>query len=67
MQTQTSSFFLILTEIQTCNERFYVRADTKEGTQEWIRTLRKAAVSISLTELAFRIRLNLSVFLQSSD
>ncbi|KAJ7375177.1 hypothetical protein OS493_001916 [Desmophyllum pertusum] len=34
-------------EIQTCNERFYVRADTKEGTQEWIRTLRKAAVNPS--------------------
>lgn len=32
-------------EIQTCNERFYVRADTKEGTEEWIRTLRKAAVN----------------------
>lgn len=36
---------MIFTEIQTCNERFYVRADTKEGMEEWIRTLRKAAVS----------------------
>lgn len=34
-------------EIQTCNERFCVRADTKEGTEEWIRTLRKAAVNPS--------------------
>lgn len=34
-------------EIQTCNERFYVRADTREGTEEWIRTLRKAAVNPS--------------------
>ncbi|XP_078358276.1 pleckstrin homology domain-containing family A member 1-like [Oculina patagonica] len=34
-------------EIQTCNDRVYVRADTKEGTQEWIRTLRKAAVDPS--------------------
>lgn len=31
-------------EIQTCSERYYVRADTKEGGEEWIRTLRKAAV-----------------------
>ena len=38
-------YLLISTEIQTCNERVYVRADTKEGTEEWIRTLRKAAVS----------------------
>lgn len=34
-------------EIQTCNERCYVRADTKEGAEEWIRTLRKAAVNPS--------------------
>lgn len=31
-------------EIQTCSHRYYVRADTKEGGDEWIRTLRKAAV-----------------------
>ena len=39
--------FSFSTEIQTCNERFYVRADTREGTQEWISALRKAAVSIT--------------------
>ena len=36
----------LIIEIQTCNERCYVRADTKEGAEEWIRTLRKAAVSL---------------------
>ena len=40
--------YFTLTEIQTCSERYYVRADTKEGGEEWIRTLRKAAVSINL-------------------
>lgn len=34
-------------EIQTCKERIYLRADTKEGTEEWIKTLRKAAVNPS--------------------
>ena len=41
----------LIIEIQTCNERCYVRADTKEGAEEWIRTLRKAAVSLTDMQL----------------
>lgn len=41
-QTQDHYF-----EIQTCKERFHLRAVTKVGKDEWITTLRKAAVNPS--------------------
>ena len=54
----------LIIEIQTCNERCYVRADTKEGAEEWIRTLRKAAVSLTDMQLCTGQVLNEALLLQ---
>ena len=55
----------LIIEIQTCSERFYVRADTKEGAEEWIRTLRKAAVSLIDMQICTGQVLNVTVRDQS--
>ena len=53
----------LIIEIQTCSERFYVRADTKEGAEEWIRTLRKAAVSLIDVQICPGQVLNVTVMI----